>query len=54
MHAGCSPWSAASAGVFGTTEALGNKRQTNDDADEESDAGKSLSQVVIIEGFVKN
>ena len=54
MHAGCSPCSAASGGVFGTTEALGYKRQTGDDADEEYDAGESLSQIVIIDEFVKS
>lgn len=43
MHAGYSTCSAASAGVFGTTEALEYKRQAGDDADEESDAGESLS-----------
>ncbi len=43
MYAGCSTCSAASAGVFGTTEALGYKRQAGDDADEEYDASESLS-----------
>lgn len=53
MHAGCSTCSAASAGVFGTTEALEYKRKASDDANEESDAGESLSQIIIDE-FVKN
>ena len=48
MHAGCSSCSAASAGIFGTTEALGNKRSAGDDADEEFDAGEGLSQITLI------
>ncbi len=52
MHAGCSPSSGTFAGIFGTTKDLGNKRQTDDDADEEPDASKSLSQIAIIDGLV--
>jgi len=54
MHAGCSPSSRTSNGILGTAKALGNKRQADDDADEESDAGKSLSQVAIIDDLVNS